>query len=303
MIEDPENGIEFTVEDDDAGSRVDVVVARITQAGRSQVTEAARSGRILINGTPVKPSAPVAVGDIVHADVAAKVTFTVVPQDLPIDILFEDDTIIVVNKAAGMVTHPAHGTPDGTLVNALLAHVGSLPGDPVRAGLIHRLDRDTSGLLLIAKTPEALTTLGRAMQKRYIEREYLGLVVGAPDDEAGTLEGAIGRDPRNRMKYAVRTDGKHAVTHFTVNKRLIGASELRFKLETGRTHQIRVHMAAYGNPIVNDIVYGRRDRRALLPGQALHAWRLSFKHPQTREHMNFEAPLTEAYIATKALFM
>ena len=303
MIEHRESGIEFVVAAEDAGARVDVVVARIATATRSQVTEAARNGHISINGRPAKSSTQLVLGDTVTATVAERAAFTVEPQALPLDIFFEDDTIIVVNKAAGMVTHPAHGSPDGTLVNALLAHAGALPGDPVRAGLIHRLDRDTSGLLLIAKTPEALTTLGRAMQKRYIKREYLGLVVGAPADEAGTLEGAISRDPQNRMKYAVRTDGKHAVTHFTVHERLTGATELRFTLETGRTHQIRVHMAAYGNAIVNDVVYGRRDRRAALPGQALHAWRLSFKHPKTRELMTFEAPLTEAYLATRALFM
>ena len=241
-------------------------------------------------------------GDNVSATIASKTTFEVIPQALPLDIMFEDDSILVVNKAAGMVTHPAHGTPDGTLVNALLAHVGELPGERVRAGLIHRLDRDTSGLLLIAKTQAALTTLGRAMQKRYIEREYCGLVVGSPEDDAGTLEGAIGRDPQNRMKYTVRSEGKYALTHFTVHERLIGASELYFTLETGRTHQIRVHMATYGNPIVNDIVYGRRDHRAALPGQALHAWRLSFKHPQTQERLHFEAPPPPNYVATKALF-
>jgi 23S rRNA pseudouridine1911/1915/1917 synthase len=310
MIDDTTNdatlsdaALEFVVSEDDGGARVDVVVARLTNAARSQVTEAAREGRILINGKPAKPSTTLVAADRVSANVAARVAFTVIPQDIPLDILFEDETIIVVNKAAGMVTHPAHGSPDGTLVNALLHHVGHLPGDPVRAGLVHRLDRDTSGLLLIAKTPEALTTLGRAMQKRYITREYLGLVTGSPEDESGTLEGPIARDPRNRMKYAVRSDGKHAITHFTVAERLNGASELRFKLDTGRTHQIRVHMAAYGNAIVNDVVYGRRDRRSTLPGQALHAWRLAFKHPRTKEHMTFEAPLTEAYLSTRALFM
>ncbi len=276
--------------------------ARIGIATRSQVSLAAREGHILVNGRPVKPSTQLVAGDTVVATITDKFEFTVVPQELPIDIVFEDDTLIVVNKAAGMVTHPAHGSPDGTLVNALLAHIGELPGDPVRPGLVHRLDRDTSGLLVVAKTPEALTTLGRAMQKRYITREYLGLVAGTPADEQGTLEGAISRDPQNRMKYSVRTDGKHAVTHFAVRERLVGATELSFKLETGRTHQIRVHMAAYGNPIINDVAYGRRDRRSPLPGQALHAWRLGFKHPKTKEMLSFEVPPTADYLATKALY-
>lgn len=302
MTDEHQTDITFTVDADDVGARVDVVVARIAEATRSQVTEAVRDGKVVINGRSAKPSTTLVLGDSVTAIVPKKATFQVEPQDIPLNVVFEDDTVIVVNKVAGMVTHPAHGWPDGTLVNALLAHVGALPGDPMRAGLVHRLDRDTSGLLLIAKTPEALTTLGRAMQKRYIAREYLGIVTGTPADAAGTLEGSIGRDPQNRMKYAVRADGKHAVTHFAIHERLTGATELKFTLDTGRTHQIRVHMAAYGNPIVNDVVYGRRDRRAELPGQALHAWRLSFKHPQTRELLTFTAPPTEAYLATKALF-
>ncbi len=144
------------------------------------------------------------------------------PQDLPLDIVFEDDTLLVVNKAAGMVTHPSHGSVDNTLVNALLAHTGTLPGEPIRAGLVHRLDRDTSGLLLVAKTDEALGTLGRAMQKRYIKREYRGIVAGVPRELDGVIRGAIGRDPHNRLKYAIRADGKPAVTHYALRATLQG---------------------------------------------------------------------------------
>lgn len=294
--------IEFTADAGEAGSRVDVVVARRAQAARSQVSEAAREGRLLIHGRAAKPSTPLLEGDLVRAIIPERSPLGVIPEEIPLEIIFEDETLLVVNKAAGMVTHPAHGFPEGTLVNALLAHAGQLPGDPIRAGLVHRLDRDTSGLLLIAKTPEALATLGRAMQKRYITREYLGVVTGTPPDEAGRLEGPIGRDPRNRVRYAVRSDGKPAVTHFRIHERLTGAAELHFRLETGRTHQIRVHLAAYGHPIVNDAFYGRRDRRSPLPGQALHAWRLSFKHPKTADVLHFEAPPSAAYLATKALF-
>ncbi len=215
--------------------------------------------------------------------------------------MYEDDDLLVVDKAAGMVTHPAHGAIDGTLVNALLAHVAVLPGERLRAGLVHRLDRDTSGLLLVAKTDAALGTLGRAMQARYIEREYRGIVLGVPDDPEGTIRGAIGRDPRNRMKYAIRSEGKPAVTHYEVRERLSGTSELLFRLETGRTHQIRVHMAALGHPVLNDAIYGRSDSRLPLPGQALHAWRLRFKHPRTKQMMAFESEPPPGYLATLAM--
>jgi 23S rRNA pseudouridine1911/1915/1917 synthase len=173
-----------------------------------------------------------------------------------------------------------------------------LPGDPLRAGLVHRLDRDTSGLLLVAKTEAALTTLGRAMQKRYIKREYRGIVAGVPRELDGVIRGAIGRDPHNRLKYAIRADGKPAVTHYTLRQRFKDATELDLTLETGRTHQIRVHFAALGYPIFNDPIYGKLDSRSPLPGQALHAWRLRFKHPVTKEMLAFEAEPPADYLTT-----
>ncbi len=198
-----------------------------------------------------------------------------------------------------MVTHPAHAAREGTLVNALLAHVGPLPGEPLRAGLVHRLDRGTSGLILIAKTPAALRTLGIAMRKRHIEREYLGLVDGIPAAERGTIEGAIGRDPRHRMRFAVRSDGREAVTHYEVSEPLRGASELTFRLETGRTHQIRVHLAAFGHPIVGDPLYGHPDPRVDINRQALHAWRLRFRHPRTGAPMAFESAPPDDYVRAR----
>jgi 23S rRNA pseudouridine1911/1915/1917 synthase len=195
-----------------------------------------------------------------------------------------------------MVTHPAHGARDGTLVNALLAHAGTLPGDPLRPGLVHRLDRDTSGLLVVAKTEAALRSLGKAMMRRAIERDYLGLVAGVPERAKGTIEGALGRDPVNRFRFALRSDGKPAVTHYELREALGAHAELVFRLETGRTHQIRVHMAAFGHSIVNDPLYGRRDERLQLPGQALHAWRLRFRHPVSGEPLAFEAAPPPAYL-------
>ncbi len=262
---------------------------------------ALRAGAATVNGASGKPSTLLEPGDSVEYAIEGPRAITAEPESIALDVVYEDDDLLVVDKAAGMVTHPAHGATDGTLVNALLAHVESLPGERIRAGLIHRLDRDTSGLLLVAKTEDALATLGRAMQQRYIEREYRGIVIGVPDEPQGTIRGAIGRDPRNRMKYAIRTEGKPSVTHYALRERLAGTSELTFTLETGRTHQIRVHMAALGHPVLNDAIYGRSDSRLPLPGQALHAWRLRFKHPRSGQMMAFESEPPPEYLATLAM--
>lgn len=255
-----------------------------------------------MNDEAAKPSQLLRAGDVIEYNVTPRAPLTVEAEDLPLDILHEDDDLLVVNKPAGMVTHPAHGATDGTLVNALLAHVASLPGERIRAGLIHRLDRDTSGLIAVAKTPEALTTLGRAMNKRYIKRKYLALVRGIPRDSEGTIEGPIGRDPQNRMRFAIRADGKPAVTHYRVREMLTNASELELELETGRTHQIRVHLAAIGHPVINDPLYGRSDRRFTLAGQALHAWQLDLKHPRTKQRLHFQVEPPPEYLETKELF-
>ena len=291
---------------EDAGSRIDSLIARLAAASRSSVTNAIRTGCVLLNGTALtRPSTAVEADDRIEYEIPARPPLVVLPQAIPLEILYEDDALIVVDKPAGMVTHPARGSRDGTLVNALLAHVGgslgnaTLPGDTLRPGLVHRLDRDTSGLLVVAKTDESLRKLARAMERRFVRRQYLGLVIGIPDREKGTIEGPIGRDPHNRLKFAIRTDGKAAVTHFAIRERLRAHSELTFRLETGRTHQIRVHLAAYGHSIVNDPVYGRRDPHIDLPGQALHAWRLEFRHPITREQMLFESVPPAAYLRAK----
>jgi 23S rRNA pseudouridine1911/1915/1917 synthase len=288
----------FTVSEDASGGRIDVELTRRTGFSRSHVAAAIRAGAAFVNGEPAKPSRILEPGDNVAYTIAPPPVLDVLPQALPLDIVYEDDTLLVVNKAAGMVAHPAHGSLDNTLVNALLAHTGALPGEPLRAGLVHRLDRDTSGLLLVAKTEEALGTLGRAMQKRYIKREYRAIVAGIPRELDGVIRGAIGRDPHNRLKYAIRADGKPAVTHYALRERLRDAAELTLTLETGRTHQIRVHFAALGFPLFNDPVYGKRDPRSPLPGQALHAWRLGFKHPVTKAMLTFEASPPPEYLAT-----
>jgi len=291
---------EVLIDAGDAGTRTDVLVTRLTGLSRSYVAGAIKSGAVAVNGTPAKASRLLEAGDRVHFAIDPPSAHEVLPQAIPLDIVFEDDTVIVVNKPAGLVSHPAHGSADGTLVNALLAHAGALPGEPIRGGLVHRLDRDTSGLLVVAKTEAALGTLGRAMQKRYITREYRGIVEGVLREPAGTIRGALGRDARNRMRYAIRTDGKPSVTHYALREQMRNAAELTFRLETGRTHQIRVHLAALGHPIVNDPLYGRPDSRLALPGQALHAWKLAFKHPVTKEYLEFSAEPPADYLAALA---
>ncbi|GAC1310097.1 MAG: RluA family pseudouridine synthase [Vulcanimicrobiaceae bacterium] len=281
----------------EAGARCDVAIARATGASRGAVADAIRAGNVRLNGTVPKQATPVEAGDLIEFQIVARVPLEAKPEEIALAIVFEDDALLVVDKPAGMVTHPAHGARDGTLVNALLAHVADLPGDPLRPGLVHRLDRDTSGLLVVAKTAAAMSRLGKAMMRRAIDRTYLGLTAGIPVHPRGTVDGALGRDPHNRLKHAIRADGKPAVTHYEVRERFADAAECTFVLETGRTHQIRVHMMALGFPILNDPVYGKIDARVDLPGQALHAWRLGFEHPTTGEALAFEAPPPHDYVA------
>lgn len=285
---------------EEVGKRVDVTVARLSRASRALVADAIKRGAVLVNGEPAKAGRALEEGDAIEYAVEERRPLTAEPEDIPLAIVYEDDDLMVVDNPAGMVTHPAHGSTSGTLVNALLAHV-NLPGDSLRPGLVHRLDRDTSGLLVVAKTDEALSKLGIAMKARRIKREYLGLVHGVPEHARGTIEGAIGRDPHNRLKFAVVADGKPAVTHYELREKLGRNAELIFRLETGRTHQIRVHLAAMKHAIVNDPIYGREEPRLGLTGQALHAWRLAFVHPRTGVEMDFEVDPPPEYVRAKAM--
>jgi len=287
---------------DRAGKRADVTVARLSGASRTLVADAIKRGGVRVNGELAKASRQLEEGDRLEYEIVPRGRLRALPEAIDIPIVYEDDDLLVVDKPAGMVTHPAHGSTSGTLVNALLAHTGALPGDELRAGLVHRLDRDTSGLLVVAKNDATLSALGIAMKARRIKREYLALVQGIPDHARGTLDGPIGRDPHNRLKYAVVATGKPAVTHYEVREIFAKNAELVFRLETGRTHQIRVHMASLGHAILNDAIYGVGEIRfGNLPGQALHAWRLSFEHPSTHEDMAFEVDPPPEYVAARAL--
>ena len=237
-----------------------MIVAALAGASRSRAARSVKKGDVLFNGTPAKPSTLLEEGDVLDFDVPPPRPLVARPEAIELAVLYEDEDLLVIDKPAGMVTHPAVGAPHGTLVNALLAHVkGPLPGDSLRAGLVHRLDRDTSGLLVVAKHHESLRELAAAMKSRRIEREYLGLVYGVPPHRQGTIEGAIGRDPRHRTKFAIVAAGRPAITHYTVRERFAKHAELVFRLETGRTHQIRVHCAGAGYPILNDPLYGKKE--------------------------------------------
>ena len=223
----------------------------------------------------------------------------VLPQDIPLDVAYEDDDVIVVNKAVGMVVHPAAGHPDGTLVNALLYHCGeSLSGinGELRPGIVHRIDRDTSGLIIAAKSDFAHLALAGQLQDHSLYREYEAVAVGGFQEDAGTVSAPIGRHYSDRKKMAVdRLRGREAITHWTVLERFSGYTHLQCRLETGRTHQIRVHLASIGHPLLGDTVYGAKKPYPGLAGQCLHAKRLSFVHPRTDERVTVECPLPEYF--------
>lgn len=284
------------VEPGDAGTRLDVWV---THAAR--LTSRAAAQRLIAQGNVLVDGAPATKHHIVHARETVEVTVPppepsgVEPQDIPIDVRYEDEHLIVLSKPAGLVVHPAHGHADGTLVNALLAHTDDLAGigGVERPGIVHRLDRDTSGLMLVAKNDRAHASLAAQLKNRTLVREYLALVHGAPPSDEGIIDAPIARSPRDRKKMGVVQGGRAARTRFKVEKRLGDFTLLRLKLETGRTHQIRVHLAHLGVPVVGDPVYGRKGDRASLglERQFLHAAHLEFDHPATGERMSFDDEL------------
>lgn len=297
--------------------RVDkFLVARLQKSSRNRVQQAAEAGCILANGKAVKSNYRVKPGDVIQVVMdRPRYEFGIIAEDIPLDIVYEDDYVLVVNKPAGLVVHPGHGNWTGTLVNALAYHFRNIEGydpeDP-RMGLVHRIDKDTSGLLVVAKTPDAKTNLGKQFFNKTTERQYVAVVWGAPEPAEGTVESYIGRDVRDRLRMAVvpdETKGKHAVTHYQTLKRLGPVSVVACVLETGRTHQIRVHMSHLGHPLFNDARYGgekilRGEPSAtyrkfvqncfeICPRQALHARTLGFVHPVSGEFMHFEAPIPD----------
>lgn len=277
--------------------RIDkVLTALFADHSRSQVQQWLKDGAVSVNGEPVKANYKVKSADAIVVEVPEPEELEIVAEDLPIEIVYEDDDVAVVNKSQGMVVHPSAGHAQGTLVNALMYHMKNLSSinGVIRPGIVHRIDKDTSGLLMIAKNDQAHEALAQQLKDKTSLRKYIALVHGVIPHEKGTINAPIGRSKVDRKMQAIREDGKPAVTHFTVLERFENFTLVELQLETGRTHQIRVHMKYIGYPLAGDPVYGPK-KTLKGNGQFLHAKLLGFTHPQTNERMTFEAPLPEVF--------
>lgn len=286
--------ITSVVTDKDTGIRVDIYVARALDISRSYAGNLIKNGKVSMRNRTLKANYRVAEGDEIVIEKDEAEDLTVEAENIPLDIVYEDKDIIIVNKARGMVVHPAAGNPNGTLVNALLWHCGGeLSGinGVIRPGIVHRLDKDTSGLMVAAKTDTAHKSLAEQIKSHTARRTYVALVHGNIVEAKGRIDAPLGRHPKDRVKMAVNMkDGKDAITHFTVLERFGNYTLVQCRLETGRTHQIRVHMAYIGHPVVNDPLYGYKRDAFPIEGQALHSCALDLVHPITKQAMHFEAP-------------
>lgn len=291
---------DFIVTADAAGSRLDKAITLLCpELSRNNAQQLIESGNILVNGTACNKKYSVCEGDTVTVELPEPTNLSVEPEDIPLDIVYEDEHLLVVNKPKGMVVHPAAGNYNGTLVNALLYHCGdSLSGinGVIRPGIVHRIDKDTSGLLVVAKNDAAHKGLAEQIKEHSFTRVYNTVVVGNIKDDFGTIDAPIGRHPKDRKKQAViDKNSKNAVTHFEVLERYNGFTFLKVKLETGRTHQIRVHMAYRGTPVAGDVVYGNPKKTYGLQGQCLNASTIGFIHPITGEYLEFTTDLPDYF--------
>ena len=292
--------IDLIVDASVAGERLDKAVSLLCEnISRSSAQTLIEDGNILVNNTIANKKTSLKEGDCVTIDLPEPKELDVTPENIPLDIVYEDEHLLVVNKPKGMVVHPAAGNYNGTLVNALLYHCGnSLSGinGVIRPGIVHRIDKDTSGLLIVAKTDVAHKGLAEQIKEHSFKREYRTVVVGNIKDDCGTIDAPIGRHPKDRKKQAVTDkNSRNAITHYEVIERFNGFTFLRVILETGRTHQIRVHMSYRGNPVAGDIVYGNAKKTYGLEGQCLHAAVIGFIHPITKEYLEFESDLPDYF--------
>ena len=273
----------LTATPEEKGRRLDQFLAeQLEELTRSAAQRLAEEEHVLLNGKPLKKNYKMTGCETLEVHLPDPEPIDAMPQNIPLDIAYEDEDLLVINKPKGMVVHPAPGTPDGTVVNAVLYHCGeslSGIGGAFRPGIVHRIDKDTSGLLIIAKNDRAHLYLSEQLKDHTLARTYEAVVIGGLKEDKGTVNAPIGRSPKDRKKMAIVPDGRHAVTHYEVLARYPGYTHIRCKLETGRTHQIRVHMASLGHPIVGDEVYGPSKSKFDLQGQCLHARELTFLHP------------------------
>ena len=281
------------------GIRLDAFIAEKCGLSRSLAASLIGEGNVLLNGKPAKKRTEIKAGDEIVVMIPEPAEPEAVPQDIPLNIVYEDDDLLVVNKPKGMVVHPAPGNPDGTLVNALLYHCkGSLSGinGVMRPGIVHRIDKDTSGLLMVAKNDASHKALAEQIKEHSFTREYQAVVYGNVKNDSGVINAPIGRDPGNRQRMAVVfTNSKQAVTHYEVLGRFDGFTYMKFRLETGRTHQIRVHMASIGHPLAGDPLYGPKKVITELKGQCLHASKIGFIHPSSGEYMEYTSELPKYF--------
>ena len=287
------------VNENDKGKRLDIYIAEnFNELSRTMIKKLIESNNILVNDKSEKVSYKVQANDNISIDVPEAKETKLKAQEIPLDIIYEDRDIIVVNKPKGMVVHPANGNPDGTLVNAILSICkNSLSGigGELRPGIVHRLDKDTSGLIIVAKNDKAHINMSEQIKERNVKKTYIALVRGNVPEEEATINMPIGRSTKDRKKMAVTKNGKQAITHFKVLKRYSKYTLLEIKIETGRTHQIRVHMAEIGYPVVGDAVYSNGKNEFGIEGQMLHAYKLEFMHPITNKHMELTAPLPQYF--------
>ncbi len=291
---------EFIYECDESSVRIDAWLAQKLEGySRSYIQKLCLEGNVSVNGEKAKSNYKLKNGDKVTGVIPEAEVLQVTAEEIPLDIVYEDEHIVVINKPKGMVVHPAAGNYTGTLVNALMKHCGDSLSDingVIRPGIVHRIDKDTSGLLVVAKNNHAHEFLSRQLKTHDIKREYIAIVEGIIYENSGKIDAPIGRHPVERKKMSVNTKvGRNAVTHFKVLERYPSATYVELRLETGRTHQIRVHMSYINHPIVGDEVYGRRKQRFDTKGQVLHAKRLTFEHPVSGKLLEFETPVPEYF--------
>lgn len=288
----------FTADIEHEDQRIDrYLTEMLPEQSRSFFQKLIRDGFVMVNHIIVKVNYRLKTGDVLEIDIPDAVPTEIVPENIPLDILYEDEDLLIVNKPKGMVVHPAVGHFTGTLVNAIMYHCqGNLSGinGEIRPGIVHRIDKDTTGSLIICKNDEAHRNIAEQIKEHSVTRRYVGVVAGTFSEESGTVEGAIGRHPNDRKRMTINEkNGKPAVTHYRVLQTLKGASFMEFELETGRTHQIRVHMASISHPLLGDTVYGNSKNPYKLQGQALHARTIGFIHPTTGEYIEVSAPIPE----------